>query len=158
MADQSGAQLLRIFDLGVGKYDLTVETGPSYTTQRQEAADQMIELIRAFPAAAPVIGDLLAKNLDWPGADEIAKRLQMLQQHMLQGGQGGPPAPPPPDPVAMAKVQADAQKAKDDNEIKRTELSIDAYKAETDRMKVINDHRAQQQRALISGVPTSQQN
>ena len=28
----------------------------------------MTELIRAYPAAAPVLGDLLAKNLDWPDA------------------------------------------------------------------------------------------
>jgi hypothetical protein len=35
----------------------------------------MFEPIRAFPPAAPLIGDLLAKNLDWPGADEVARRL-----------------------------------------------------------------------------------
>ena len=43
-----------------------------------QAAGQMIELIRAYPAAAPVVGDLLARNLDWPGADEIAGRLAAL--------------------------------------------------------------------------------
>ena len=67
--------LEKVFDLGVGRYDLTVSAGPSYTSRREEAASQMIELIRAYPPAAPLIGDLLAKNLDWPGADEVAKRL-----------------------------------------------------------------------------------
>ena len=65
----------RVFDLGVGRYDLTVRAGPSFASRREEAASQMIELIRAFPPAAPLIGDLLAKNLDWPGADEVARRL-----------------------------------------------------------------------------------
>jgi hypothetical protein len=71
-------KLERLYDLTAGKYDLTVTTGPSFTTRREEAANQMIELIRAYPAAAPVIGDLLARNLDWPGADEIAQRLAAL--------------------------------------------------------------------------------
>jgi len=70
--------LQKVFDLGVGRYDLTVSAGPSYTSRREEAASQMIELIRAYPPAAPLIGDLLAKNLDWPGADEVAKRLASL--------------------------------------------------------------------------------
>ena len=73
------ASMVKVFDLTVGKYDVTVESGPSFTTQREAAANQMMELIRAYPQAAPIIGDLLVKNLDWPGADEIAQR---LQQHM----------------------------------------------------------------------------
>ncbi len=79
----------RIYDLGLGRYDLTVEAGPSYTTRRQEAAEQMMAFVRVFPQAAPVIGDLLAKNLDWPGAAEIARRLQALMP-----GQGTGAAPP----------------------------------------------------------------
>jgi hypothetical protein len=70
--------LEKIYDLSVGRYDLTVSAGPSFTSRREEAASQMIELIRAYPPAAPLIGDLLAKNLDWPGADEVAKRLATL--------------------------------------------------------------------------------
>lgn len=83
-------EVLRIYDLSAGKYDLTVSTGPSFTTRREEAATQMTELIRAYPDAAPVLGDLLAKNLDWPGADEIATRLKALLPPALQG-QGANP-------------------------------------------------------------------
>lgn len=67
-----------IYNFTAGKYDLTVEAGPSFTTRRQEAAEQMSDLLRVFPQAAPIIGDLLVKNLDWPGADEIAERLRAL--------------------------------------------------------------------------------
>ena len=76
--DEMGQPITRVYDLTAGKYDLTVTTGPSYTTRRQESATEMMELLRAFPQAAPVVGDLLAKNLDWPGADEIAERLKKL--------------------------------------------------------------------------------
>uniref|UniRef100_UPI0025F089CE portal protein n=1 Tax=uncultured Phenylobacterium sp. TaxID=349273 RepID=UPI0025F089CE len=87
-AGQGGEQLKavgRIFDLGAGRYDLTVRSGPSFTSRREEAATQMIELIRAYPASAPVIGDLLARNLDWPGADEIASRLAALVPPAAKG-------------------------------------------------------------------------
>lgn len=81
----------RVFDLTNGKYDVTVTTGPSFTTQREEAAANMIELIRAYPPAAPLLGDLLAKNMDWPQADEIAKRMQAMLPPQIQGDQQIPP-------------------------------------------------------------------
>lgn len=62
--------------LGHGKYDVTVATGPSYATKRQEAAQTMIEFTKAIPNAAPLISDLIARNMDWPGAQEIADRLK----------------------------------------------------------------------------------
>jgi len=66
------------FDLKAGKYDIAVDIGPSYATQRQEAVESMLEVLKAFPQAATVMGDLLAKNMDWPEADEFAKRLKLL--------------------------------------------------------------------------------
>lgn len=83
--------VMRIYDLGLGKYDLTVSTGPSFGTQRQEAASQMIEMMRMNPQVAPLIGDLVAKNLDWPGADEIARRLKAMLPPHLQDPDALPP-------------------------------------------------------------------
>lgn len=68
----------KIFDLTAGKYDVTANAGPSFTSKREESANQMMEFIRVFPQSAPLIGDLLAKNLDWPGADEVAARLKAM--------------------------------------------------------------------------------
>jgi hypothetical protein len=77
--------IVKTFDITAGKYDVTVESGPSFTTRREEAASQMLEFIRVLPQSAPLIGDLLAKNLDWPGADEMAKRLQAMLPPQIQG-------------------------------------------------------------------------
>lgn len=44
---------------------------------------QMTELLRAFPPAAPVIGPELAKNLDWPGADKIAQKMEAMANGQL---------------------------------------------------------------------------
>ena len=77
-----------------------------------------------------MIGDLLAKNLDWPGADEIADRLKaMLAQQQGGGEQQGP------DP----EVQIEAMKAQADAQMDAEKLRLDWYKAETDRMKVAAD-------------------
>lgn len=68
--------VMALHDFSAGKYDLTVTTGPSFTSRREEAAYQMTEMMRALPASAPILGKHLAKNLDWPGADEIAEELE----------------------------------------------------------------------------------
>ena len=132
-------EVQRIFGLSVGKYDVTVTAGPSYTTKRDEAASQMIELIRAYPQAAPIIGDLLAKNLDWPGADEIAERLEALLPPQLRGED--PQAQAAQEQMralaeALKKARDEIEAAKDDKELKERELDIKAYDAETKRLSV----------------------
>lgn len=62
--------------LGVGKYDVTVSSGPSFQTKRQEAVESMLSLTQSYPKVAEVAGDLMVKNMDWPGAQEIAERLK----------------------------------------------------------------------------------
>lgn len=62
--------------LDAGKYDIEIITGPSYSTKRIEAADSMMAFIQAAPQAGALIADLIAKNMDWPGADQIAERLR----------------------------------------------------------------------------------
>lgn len=134
--------IARVYSLTTGKYDVTVETGPSYTTKREEAANQMMEYIRANPASAPVIGDLLAKNLDWPGADEIATRLkamlppqaqgqnpqlQQAQQQMQQMQQ------------AIETLTQKLQQAGQDKLIEMRKLDIDSRKATTDQFKADTD-------------------
>lgn len=85
-AQDQAKEVVQIYDLANGKYDVTVQAGPSYTTKRQESAEQMMNFLQAFPQAAPMVGDLMAKNLDWPGADDIAKRLKsMLPPHLQDG-------------------------------------------------------------------------
>ena len=138
----NGEVLSHVYDLGRGKYDLTVEAGPSFTTRREEAASQMIELIRAFPQAAPVLGDQLAKNLDWPGADIIAQRLAALLPAPAVA-QAGAPAPAnaggndPQQQVQKLTLQLQALQA--DRQIDAQKLQVEMYRAETDRMKANSD-------------------
>jgi hypothetical protein len=70
----SGIQ--RIYDVSAGKYDVTISTGPSYQTKRQAAADGMLELSTKYPKLMDVAGDLVVKELDFPGAQQIADRIK----------------------------------------------------------------------------------
>jgi hypothetical protein len=72
--DHNGKQVT--YNLGIGKYDVTVDTGPSFQTKRQEAAASMMDVSKANPQIMQVAGDLLVKNMDWPGADQIAERIK----------------------------------------------------------------------------------
>lgn len=136
----------KIYDLTSGKYDLTVDTGPSFTTRREEAANQMVELLRAFPQAAPFIGDLLAKNLDWPGADEIGKRLEaMLPPEIKSNSEQDPQVQALTQQMEQMKqqgmqliqqLQAENQQLKADKSIEAQKVTIDGYNAETNRLKV----------------------
>lgn len=129
----------KIYDLGAGKYDLTVRAGPSFTSRREEAATQMIELIRAYPPAAPMIGDLLARNLDWPGADEIAERLGAMLPAQMKGG--SPEAEAAKGQIAKLAQALQTAGAKiaaleQDRGHEARKLEIEAFEAQTNRMRV----------------------
>ena len=68
----------KLYNLSVGRYDVTVKTGPSFSTQREETRETLIELMRAVPGAAGVVGDALLEHMDFQGADRIAKRLKAM--------------------------------------------------------------------------------
>jgi hypothetical protein len=141
--DDQGNQMMALHDLTAGKYDLTVTTGPSFTTRREEAAMQMTEFVRAFPAAAPVIGDILAMNLDWPGADEIAERLKKINPALQ--GQGIPPEVQQMIQEGQQAIQELTQKV----QALEADKSIDQFNAETDRMKVVGDLRNDQAKIAV---------
>lgn len=64
----------------VGKYDVQVAVGPHFQTKRNEATDGMLRYIEAFPPAAGIVGPLIAKNQDWPGAEEIFEKIEQASQ------------------------------------------------------------------------------
>jgi hypothetical protein len=66
----------KIYDLTVGKYDVVVDVGPSYESKRMETAENLTNIIQAIPQIGQVCSDILVRNLDFPGASELADRLK----------------------------------------------------------------------------------
>jgi hypothetical protein len=84
-----------MFDVRSGRYDVTVDTGASFTTRREEIAAQITEIIRSYPEGAPLVMDVLAENSDWPKADKVAKRFAaMLPEQIQAAEQEGEPLDP----------------------------------------------------------------
>jgi hypothetical protein len=75
IVDQQGIVIEKIYNLSVGTYDVVATTGPGYMTKRQEALEAMAQILQGNPQLWAVAGDLFVKNMDWPGAQEMAKRL-----------------------------------------------------------------------------------
>lgn len=94
----------KIYDISAGKYDVVVNAGPSYSTKRDQAVEAMLEFIRVYPNAAPLLGDKLARNMDWPESEKIADRLKMMLPPQIQQSEQ--------DDTGNPEVKAAQQQAK----------------------------------------------
>lgn len=146
---QGGQEVVQ-HDVTVGAYDVTLDSGPSYSTKRQEARDGMNEFMRAMPDVAPVIGDLIAKAQDWPNADEIGERLQAVLPPPIKKllddkkRESDPQQAQEPDPEQM-KAQAAEQQAQQAQQMAQAaamaELQAKVEKAQAEAVKAQQDAR-----------------
>jgi hypothetical protein len=89
--DQDGIVIEKIYNPGVGKYDVVATTGPGYATKRQEALEAMAQLLQGNPQLWQVAGDLFVKNMDWPGAQEMSQRFKKtIDPKLLSEGDDNP--------------------------------------------------------------------
>jgi len=86
----SGEDIQRIFNPGVGRYDVAIDTGPSFQTQRQESQAVMVELARSDPTLMQKAGDIVVRSMDFQDADKLADRLAKTLPPGLADDKGGP--------------------------------------------------------------------
>ena len=138
-------QVQRIFNPTIGTYDVYTSSGPGFSTKRLEAVDAMSAMTQANPQLWQVIGDLLVKNMDWPGADDMAERLKLTLlpevQKSLSKDDGQEPLPPQAQ-QAMDQMQQQIQAmdqqmhaASDALELKDKEIAGLQVKAQQEQMK-----------------------
>ena len=104
--------LARVYDVGVGKYNVAIGSGPSYQTKRQEAMESMTAMVQAYPNLVPLVGDLLVAQMDWPYAQEIAARLKVMLPPQLQAlDSSGDPR------VEISKLQGQLKQVMDQHDL-----------------------------------------
>jgi hypothetical protein len=147
IVDQEGVLIEKIYNPSVGKYDVRVITGPGYATKRQEALESMAQLLQGNPQLWQVAGDLFVKNMDWPGAQDLAKRFKKTIDPKVLADEDDPA-------LAAANQQMEAMAAEMENmfqmlqnvnqsmearemQIKQFEADIKAYQAETQRISTV---------------------
>jgi hypothetical protein len=154
--DTQTGRMVRVNDLSAAKFDVAITVGPSYTTQRMEQAEILMQLAQN-PAIGPMVADLIVKSLDLPGAEEVENRLRktLLAQGIIdpdpERGEQPPPPPPegPPPEIAlkqaelegkmqleMAKMQNDAAMAGQKMALDEQKLQLDAAKLQLDARKL----------------------
>lgn len=137
--DAFGRVVQEIYNPTLGKYDVRVTAGPSYTTQRQEAAEAMVTITQGNPDLMRIAGDLMFKAMDWPGADEIAERLKKLLPPQLQEqDENGQPNGQPNQQAQMMiqQMQQVIQKLQGELQTEKQNNQVEMFKAATDRMKL----------------------
>lgn len=88
-----------IYDMSVGKYDIEMDVGASYSSKRQEMADKMIEVAQIRPEIMDIAGDLFFASLDMPMSREISERIKSQMPPEVLGD----------DPQAAALQKASQQ-------------------------------------------------
>ena len=156
IVDQAGIVIEKIYNPSVGKYDVAVTTGPSYYTKRQEAMAAMGEILQANPQLWAVAGDLFVKNMDWPGAQEIAQRLaKTIDPKLLEASDEDPALQAAQQQIEamgaemeqMFGMLQNVQRSMEAREVqvKEFEAEVKAYQAETDRLKTVGPALNEQQ-------------
>jgi hypothetical protein len=146
----------KIYNPSVGKYDVVVATGPGYATKRQESLEAMAQLLQGNPQLWSVAGDLFVKNMDWPGAQEMAKRFaKTIDPKLMEDGDK-----PPELQAAEQQIQAMGQELDQlhqmlnnvgksievqDMQRKDFEAEIKLYQAETQRIAAVQAGMSEQQ-------------
>lgn len=116
--DEQGVQKI-LNDVTVGQYDVVMDTGPGYNSKRSEAVESMMTLLAADPNLMQTAGDLIFRNMDFPGADVVADRLAAANPM----AQIDDKSPIPPQ-VQMQLKANDAQMQQMQQEIQRLHIMI----------------------------------
>lgn len=153
LSAEQAAQL--IYNPGIGRYDVTVEVGPNYETRRQEAFHALTQIMSQDQELMKVAGDLLFKAADFPMADEVAERLHRTIPPQILGE-----GPTPQEADMHQKMQQmeqminhlsqALQDARSTQGREDAHLNIDAYKAETERIKAVAPDMAPEMIAAIA--------
>lgn len=97
-------------DVTVGMYDVVMETGPGYSTKREQAFGWMMEMLKAMPHLGEVAGDLIVRQSDNPGASDIADRLAAVNP-IAQAGKDLPDDIDPQVRSMIMQLQGQLQQA-----------------------------------------------
>jgi hypothetical protein len=118
--DEGGKRIEIENDITTGDYDVYVDAGPAYNTLRIEAVNSLMEMAQTNPQIMQIAGDIMAINMDWPGARQFSERLKRWVATTMPGvlspiemneinaqAQGIEPPPPTPEMQLQAQITAD---------------------------------------------------
>lgn len=148
VVDRQTGTVVALNDLSTGRYDVTVDVGPSYTARRDATVSVLTNVLSTMlpnDPMRPAIQGIILDNIDGEGLDDFKEynRNQLLtsgivkprnekeQQIVMQAQQAAANQPNPEMVLAQAQmVAAQAEEKKADNETRNT--LIKAFTAQQD--------------------------
>lgn len=148
VVDRQTGQVVALNDLSTGRYDVTVDVGPSYTARRDATVSTLTQVLQSMlpqDPMRPVVQGIILDNLDGEGMDDFKEfnRRQLLtsgavkprnesEAQMVAQAQAAQQQQPNPEMVAaMAQDKlANAELQKAANE--QADIQVKAFKAQTD--------------------------
>lgn len=174
-----GKSITKIYNLGVGLYDVSIGTGPTYLTKREAGWDMMTKLVNSSPELMQVAGDLIFGYSDIPGAKAIQKRLYQALDPKFKTDENQQQIPPQlkqafdemkqqmaQQTEAMTKMQQiiDQDQIKAKNAVDLKQMDIDsknqqaAVKAQTEEMKSMSQIIIAQMTNMLAQSKTEMEN
>ncbi|MCC8492292.1 portal protein [Xanthomonas citri] len=145
LLDEQTGEEVTLNDLSRGRFDIAVTVGPSFTTQRMEAAEAMMQLANDPSPIGMVAKYGFIKSLDSPGLEEVRKaaRKILVGQGLLDPEEGEqPPQPQQPNP-------------KDITDAKKNDAQAQLYGAQAQGQQLENMELQQRLQAqqMLMGMP-----
>jgi Phage P22-like portal protein len=160
--DEAEAKVTAIFNPNIGKYSVVAKAGPNFETRREQAFDAMTQMLASNEMLANVIGDLYMGTADFPAADKLQERMRnwikatnpavlgdvdpQVQQLQQQLQQATGMIQQLHTALNDKSVQQQLEKQRLDMDAlehlavrmeKEREQMVDAFKAESDRLKTL---------------------
>ena len=132
----------------IGEFDIVMDTGPGYNSKRQESVEAMMALFQAEPSLVQVAGDLLVRNMDFPGADIIADRMAVNNPlAQLDDMSDIPPA------IQMKLKQGEAQVQQLTQQLQQAQMMIQ-QRQDIEQVKQDNETKRELMRQTTKGHDT----
>jgi hypothetical protein len=127
-------------DLGLGDFDVEIDTGPSFAVQKEIALEFLQTTLAANPQAFPLIADLWAKNLDVSFMPQMAERFKTLVPAQILAKEEGKELPPQGPTPEQQMMQMEMESRQADIKNKMADIEIKAKKLELEKEKLQLDH------------------
>lgn len=128
-------------NLSIGRYDVRMDTGPSFNTQRDQSFQLMLQLMQFNPEIATIAGDLIIKDSPLVNAKEIAERMKkMMPPQVLSDDQQLPPqvqAQVQQMDQAIQQLQQQLQQASAELADKNADREVELHKVQLQAQKDI---------------------
>lgn len=109
------------FDMAYGQFGVTIDSGPTYASQREALINTMMDLFKVNPKAMELCMDFIVKQINLPGSEELADRFRLLLpqpiQDLIAQQEGESMDPADQLKAVMSRLQAMGQEGEQQKEL-----------------------------------------